>query len=133
SARIQSALAGRPLDATALQQGARAQNTVGLERLARRVEPEGGWESLVLPSDTMEQLHELTARVRHRSRVLDEWEMRSGSARGRGITALFAGESGTGKTLAAEVLARELGLDLYTIDLATVVDKYIGETEKNLD
>jgi Winged helix domain, variant/ATPase family associated with various cellular activities (AAA) len=133
SARIQSVLAGRPLDATALQQGARAQNTVGLERLARRIEPAVGWESLVLPFDTMDQLHELTARVRHRSRVLDEWEMRSGSARGRGITALFAGESGTGKTLAAEVLARELGLDLYTIDLATVVDKYIGETEKNLD
>jgi ATPase family associated with various cellular activities (AAA) len=133
SARIQSAFAGRPLDADALQLGARAQNTVGLERLARRIEPAVGWDALVLPPETTEQLRELSARARHRDRVLDEWRMRGGTARGRGITALFAGESGTGKTLAAEVLARELGLDLYAIDLATVVDKYVGETEKNLD
>jgi hypothetical protein len=133
SARTQSSFAGRPLDAAALQLGARAQNTVGLERLARRIEPAMGWDALVLPPETLEHLHELTVRVRHRGRVLDEWGLRGGTARGRGITALFAGESGTGKTLAAEVLAKELALDLYAIDLATVVDKYVGETEKNLD
>ena len=73
------------------------------------------------------------ARARWRDRVRDEWGMGRGGSRGDGITALFAGPSGTGKTLAAEVIAGELGLDLYAIDLAMVVDKYIGETEKNLD
>jgi SpoVK/Ycf46/Vps4 family AAA+-type ATPase len=71
--------------------------------------------------------------VRYRERVLDDWGFRRGGARAEGVTALFAGPSGTGKTLAAEVIARDLGLDLYAVDLATVVDKYIGETEKNLD
>jgi len=72
-------------------------------------------------------------RARYREQVLDVWQMGGPSARRRGLTALFAGPSGTGKTMAAEVLAGELGLDLYTVDLATVVDKYVGETEKNLD
>ncbi len=75
----------------------------------------------------------MTGRALHRDRVLDDWGMQGSSSRGRGITALFAGESGTGKTMAAEVVGGELGLDLYAIDLATVVDKYVGETEKNLD
>jgi SpoVK/Ycf46/Vps4 family AAA+-type ATPase len=79
------------------------------------------------------QLDELTSRARHRERVLGEWGMAGSGGRGAGLTALFAGDSGTGKTLSAEVVARDLGLDLYVIDLATVVDKYIGETEKNLD
>jgi SpoVK/Ycf46/Vps4 family AAA+-type ATPase len=65
--------------------------------------------------------------------VLVEWRMRTGGGRGRGVTALFAGDSGTGKTMSAEVIAGELGLDLYTVNLATVVDKYVGETEKNLE
>jgi SpoVK/Ycf46/Vps4 family AAA+-type ATPase len=119
-----------PRDVTA---GARAQNAGGLERLARRVEAAAGWRDLVLPPDATAQLRELTDRARHRERVLGEWGMGGGSARGTGVTALFAGDSGTGKTLSAEVVAAELGLDLYVIDLATVVDKYIGETEKNLD
>jgi SpoVK/Ycf46/Vps4 family AAA+-type ATPase len=87
----------------------------------------------VLPPDVHAQLRELAARARHRERVLDDWQIGGRSSRGRGITALFGGESGTGKTLAAEVIAGELGLDLYVIDLSTVIDKYIGETEKNLD
>jgi SpoVK/Ycf46/Vps4 family AAA+-type ATPase len=78
-------------------------------------------------------LMEVVHRVRHRHQVLDVWGVRRGAAKGKGVTALFAGDSGTGKTLAAEVLAGALDLDLYVIDLATVVDKYIGETEKNLD
>jgi hypothetical protein len=119
-----------PADITA---GARAQNAGGLERLARRVPASAGWDQLVLPPDALAQLGELTARARHRERVLAAWGMGGGSARGTGVTALFAGDSGTGKTLSAEVVAADLGLDLYVIDLATVVDKYIGETEKNLD
>jgi hypothetical protein len=116
-----------------LQWGARQQNSSGLRRLARRIEPSAGWSDLILESEAMESVREVTARVRHRSFVLDDWDLRRGGGRGEGITALFAGPSGTGKTLAAEVIARDLGVDLHTIDLATVVDKYIGETEKNLD
>jgi hypothetical protein len=123
----------RDLAARDLQAGARRQNAAGLERLARRIEPAAGWDDLVVPTDVGRQLQELAGRARQRDRVLGEWQIGGRSNRGRGITALFAGESGTGKTLSAEVIARELGLDLYVIDLSTVVDKYIGETEKNLD
>jgi hypothetical protein len=122
-----------PLDENELKAGARAQNAAGLERLARRIQPAVGFDDLVLPADTMAQLKELLTRARYREQVLDVWKMGGPSARRRGLTALFAGPSGTGKTMAAEVLASELGLDLYTVDLATVVDKYVGETEKNLD
>jgi len=125
--------AGRPLGLADLQAGARAQNAAGLEHLARRVAPKAGWADLVLPAEVAGQLRELVGRVRQRPRVLDEWGMGDSSSRGRGITVLFSGDSGTGKTLSAEVVSRDLGLDLYVIDLSTVVDKYIGETEKNLD
>ena len=87
---------------------------------------------LVVSSDARELLTQISSRARHRARVLDEWAMGTGAGRRRGISALFAGPSGTGKSMAAEVIAGDLGLDLYRIDLATVVDKYIGETEKNL-
>ena len=133
AARLQAEAAGRPLAVTDLRAGARAQNSAGLERLARRTEPAVGFDDLVLPPDALGHLQEVVIRARHRETVLDAWRMGGSSSRGRGLTALFAGPSGTGKTMAAEVLAGELGLDLYTIDLATVVDKYIGETEKNLD
>ncbi|MER6529830.1 ATP-binding protein [Streptomyces sp. NPDC001508] len=113
--------------------GARSQNAAGLDRLARRTEPAVTWSDLVLPADTQAQLRELAARARHRDQVLGEWGMRPGGGRGRGVTALFAGDSGTGKTMSAEVIAADLGLDLYTVDLATVIDKYVGETEKNLE
>ncbi len=113
--------------------GARSQNAAGLERLARRIEPAVGWDDLILPTGVATQLREITARARHRDRVIGEWRMGHTTARGRGISALFAGDSGTGKTMSAEVLAGDLGFDLYVIDLSTVVDKYIGETEKNLD
>ncbi len=116
-----------------LRAGARAQNTAGLERLARHIVPAVGWAQLVLPDRTMAALRELAARARHRTRVRGEWGMRPGGGRGLGVSALFTGESGTGKTTAAEVMAGELGLDLYAVDLAAVVDKYVGETEKNLD
>ncbi|MGH3912935.1 MAG: ATP-binding protein [Pseudonocardiaceae bacterium] len=133
AAALHAELAGTPVNAGHLRQGAREQNAAGLERLARRIEPAVGWDDLVLPGPTQRALHELTARARHRDRVLDEWRMRPGGGRGRGITGLFAGDSGTGKTMSAEVIAADLGLDLYTVNLATVVDKYVGETEKNLE
>jgi SpoVK/Ycf46/Vps4 family AAA+-type ATPase len=91
-----------------------------------------GWNDLVLPAAHLETLHEVVAHVRQRRRVYDEWGFGDAGTRGLGVSALFAGASGTGKTLAAEVLANELRLDLYRVDLSRVVDKYIGETEKNL-
>ncbi|WP_327365937.1 ATP-binding protein [Streptomyces sp. NBC_01217] len=123
----------RPVDAQDLRTAVRAQNGAGLERLARRIEPAVGWDDLVLPPATRRQLSELALRARHREQVLGQWRMRPGGGRGRGVIALFAGESGTGKTMSAEVVASELGMELYVVDLSTVVDKYIGETEKNLE
>ncbi len=133
SASIRARAHGRPVTEDDLLAGVRGQNAAGLERLARRLEPAVAWADLVLPGHVLVQLGELVARVRRRERVLDEWGLAHGGSRGRGVKALFAGESGTGKTMSAEVLAGELGLDLYVIDLSTVVDKYVGETEKNLD
>ncbi len=100
--------------------------------LARVITPKADWDSLVLPEAQLAQLHALTASVRHRTTVLEDWGFGQRSSRGLGTTALFAGESGTGKTFAAEVIAKDLDLDLVHIDLSQVVDKYIGETEKRL-
>jgi hypothetical protein len=124
---------GTPVGPEHLRHGARSQNAAGLERLARRTEPAVDWSDLVLTEPILGQLRELAGRARHRDRVLDEWRMRPGGGRGRGVTGLFAGDSGTGKTMSAEVIAADLGMDLYTVNLATVVDKYVGETEKNLE
>jgi hypothetical protein len=103
-----------------------------LDDLAQRIEPVAGWNDLVLPATQLQTLRDIAAQVRHRTRVYDAWGFASKGTRGLGISALFAGTSGTGKTMAAEVLACELRLDLYRIDLSQVVSKYIGETEKNL-
>lgn len=103
-----------------------------LDDLARRVEPRAGWGDLVLPGLQLQALRALAAQVRNRWTVHREWGFDGAGVRGLGVTALFAGPSGTGKTLAAEVVAGALGLDLYVVDLSRVVDKYIGETEKNL-
>jgi hypothetical protein len=104
-----------------------------LDDLAERISPRAGWIDLVLPEPSLAVLHQIAAHVRQRIRVLDEWGFGDhGRRNGFGVSALFCGESGTGKTLAAEVLAHELRLDLYRIDLSAVVSKYIGETEKNL-
>ena len=133
AARRAATAASRAMTVADVASGARAQNAAGLERLARRIEPAVGWADLVLPPAVEAQLRELTGRARHRERVIGDWGMGQRSPRTRGITGLFAGDSGTGKTMSAEVLARDLDFDLYVIDLSTVVDKYIGETEKNLD
>ncbi|MET7478640.1 ATP-binding protein [Streptomyces sp. NPDC005648] len=133
TARTLAELEGGPLTAAHLQRGARQQSAPALDRHARRVTPAVGWADLVLPARPREQLEELVVRARQRERVLGQWGLRTGGGRGHGVVALFAGESGTGKTLAAEVVAGELGVDLYVVDLSAVVDKYVGETEKNLE
>jgi len=103
-----------------------------LAEQARRVERLASWADLVLPPDVMDSLREFVARVRHRRTVFETWGMSSVMATSRGLTALFQGQPGTGKTLVAGVIARELGLDLYQVDLSKIVSKWIGETEKNL-
>jgi len=118
--------------AATLWEACRAQARSHLDELARRIEATAGWDDLVVPEPQRQLLAAIAAQVRLRSRVYEEWGFGERGMRGLGIAALFAGPSGTGKTMAAEVLARELHLDLCCIDLSQVVSKYIGETEKNL-
>ncbi len=110
----------------------RVQARPRLGGLAQRIQPSAGWEDLVLPAAQREILREMSDQVRYRTKVYESWGFAAKSQRGLGLSALFAGQSGTGKTMAAEVLALELRLDLYRIDLSAMVSKYIGETEKNL-
>ncbi|WP_405527455.1 AAA family ATPase [Streptomyces canus] len=110
----------------------RLQSNRKLGELAQRITPHYTWDDIVLPADRMEQLREIADQVRYRALVYETWGFERKLANGRGLAVLFSGASGTGKTMAADVLAHELGLDLYKIDLSTVVSKYIGETEKNL-
>ena len=117
----------------ALQAAARAQSGDALATVADKVNAKATWDDLVLPSDAVAQLRELCSRVDHHDLVFNQWGFGRALSRGRGTAALFSGGSGTGKTMAAEVIANALGLDLYRIDLARVVNKYIGETEKNLE
>jgi hypothetical protein len=133
SARELAAFEGAPLAAGHLRLAARQHSASGLENHARRIRPDVGWDDLVLPGEPLGRLHELALRARHRDRVLGDWRLSAGGGRGRGVLALFAGESGTGKTMSAEVVAADLGLDLYVVQLSSIVDKYVGETEKNLE
>jgi hypothetical protein len=103
-----------------------------LQDLAQQVSSKATWADLVLPVPQLQTLQTISTQVRQRARVYDDWGFAEKSDRGLGLSALFAGPSGTGKTLAAEILANELQLDLFRIDLSAVVSKYIGETEKNL-
>ena len=118
--------------AALLWRACREQVRPRLDDLAQRVEPRASWHDLVLPAGPEQLLRDIAAQVRHRTTVHETWGFARRSTRGLGIAALFSGSSGTGKTMAAEVLANELGLDIYRIDLSAVVSKYIGETEKNL-
>jgi hypothetical protein len=115
-----------------LWEACRAQSRPRLDDLAQRIEPAAAWDELVLPELQRQILREIAVHVRQRSKVYETWGYTTKGTRGLGISALFAGASGTGKTMAAEALAGELRLDLYRIDLSQVVSKYIGETEKNL-
>ena len=104
----------------------------GLDTLAQRLSPKATWDDIVLPDSELNLLRQIAGQVRKRETVYEEWGFRQRMTRGLGITVLFAGESGTGKTMAAEVMSNELRLNLYRIDLSGVVSKYVGETEKNL-
>ncbi len=115
-----------------LWQNCRVAARAGMEQLARRIDAKADWNQLVLPPAQSALLHQITDQVFYRNRVYEDWGFREQMNRGLGINALFAGESGTGKTMAAEVIANELKLDLFRIDISAVVSKYIGETEKNL-
>jgi len=115
-----------------LWKACRAQSRPRLDELAKGVETTATWDDLILPSKEKFILHDIAAHVRQRMTVYEKWGFADRSRRGLGISALFAGSSGTGKTMAAEVLGNELQLDVYRIDLSSVIDKYIGETEKNL-
>ncbi|MGW6273876.1 ATP-binding protein [Streptomyces sp. NPDC055060] len=128
-----AAFDGVPLSAAHVRLAARQQSASGLEQHARRIRPDVTWQDLVLPAAPLAQLQELALRARHRDRVLGDWRLSAGGGRGRGVLGLFAGESGTGKTLSAEVVAADLGVDLYVVQLSSIVDKYVGETEKNLE
>jgi AAA+ superfamily predicted ATPase len=103
-----------------------------LGQYARRVDRLASWSSVVFPPDILDSLRELVARMRHGRTVFETWGMDRTMATSRGLTALFQGPPGTGKTLVAGVVARELGLDLYQVDLSKVMSKWIGETERNL-
>jgi winged helix domain-containing protein/ATPase family protein associated with various cellular activities (AAA) len=131
-ARLRDPKGDLELTADDLWNACREQSGGCLDALAQRIVPCYGWDDLVLPEDTLRQLREIAGQVACRARVYDAWGFGARLSRGRGITALFAGPSGTGKTMAAEVMGRDLRLDLYRIDLSSVVSKYIGETEKNL-
>jgi SpoVK/Ycf46/Vps4 family AAA+-type ATPase len=103
-----------------------------LDALAQRLDPKATWNDLVLPTEQTNLLHQIAYQVGQRHTVYEAWGFAEKMNRGLGISALFAGDSGTGKTMAAEVIANDLRLNLYRIDLSAVVSKYIGETEKNL-
>lgn len=103
-----------------------------IESLAQRLDPKATWDDIVLPTEIIALLRQVADQTRYRSAVYDDWGFRARMNRGLGLSVLFAGSSGTGKTMAAEVLANDLQLDLYRIDLSAAVSKYIGETEKNL-
>lgn len=124
---------GRALSAEDLFEAARLYSSHHLDNLAVKIEPRYRWEDIVLPDDETAILHEIVSTVRGRSLVLETWGVGEKLVSSTGISALFAGPPGTGKTLAAQVIAAELRMDIYKVDLSTVVSKYIGETEKNLE
>ncbi|MBN1641120.1 MAG: ATP-binding protein [Anaerolineae bacterium] len=123
---------GDQVEGKRLWQACLAYTRPRLDVLAQRITPVATWADIVLPEHQLRSLRHIAEQVEQRSKVYEEWGFRRRSSRGLGITVLFSGESGTGKTMAAEILANHLELNLYRIDLSAVVSKYIGETEKNL-
>lgn len=115
-----------------LYRGCKAQSNKNLSSFARNIPPRYTWKDIVLPKDLKEQLKEVSVHIKHKGKVYTDWGFDSKLSLGKGLNVLFSGPSGAGKTMAAEVMAKEAGLDLYKIDLSTVVSKYIGETEKIL-
>jgi AAA+ superfamily predicted ATPase len=121
-----------PINGEHLQAACRQHSNQKLASLAHKVATCYRWDDIVLPTECMAQLRAICDHVKYREQVFGEWGFGRKLALGKGLAALFAGPSGTGKTMAASIIAAELGLDLYRIDLSTVISKYIGETEKNL-
>ncbi len=115
-----------------LNKACRLHSNRRLASLAKKITPHYTWDDIILPPDRLQQLREICNSVKYRALVYSQWGFGRKLSLGKGLNVLFAGPSGTGKTMAAEILAGELGLDLYKIDLSTVISKYIGETEKNL-
>jgi AAA+ superfamily predicted ATPase len=113
--------------------GCKAQSNKKLATMAKKIEPHYTWNDIILPMDIKEQLKEISGHVEYKQTVYYEWGFERKLSLGKGLNVFFSGPSGTGKTMAAEIIAGELGLDLYKIDLSSVVSKYIGETEKNLN
>jgi ATP-dependent 26S proteasome regulatory subunit len=124
---------GEAVQSQDLFAAARSHSSPRLSGLARKITSRYTWDDIILPRDQVAILRELVATVRSRPQVLEAWGVGQKLASSAGVTVLFAGPPGTGKTMSAEVIAGELGLDLYKIDLSSVVSKYIGETEKNLE
>jgi hypothetical protein len=124
---------GRALTAEDLFEAARLHSSHHLDNLAVKIEPRYRWEDIVLPGDETLVLREIVSTVRDRPLVLESWGLGEKLVASTGISALFAGPPGTGKTLAAQVIAAELGMDIYKVDLSSIVSKFIGETEKNLE
>jgi hypothetical protein len=124
---------GTPVENGTLLSAAREASGQSLGRLAAKLELAHAWGDLVLPAATLRQAREVAAAVRNYSVVFEEWNFKQRITSGRGLKVLFSGSSGTGKTMTAGIIAGELGLDIYKIDLSSVVSKYIGETEKNLE
>ena len=133
TARDQARWHDTPLTPQHLFAASRTHSNQKLSTLATKIYPRYQWSDIILPADTLQQLKEMVNTVYQRPTVYGQWGFDRKLALGKGLNALFAGESGTGKTMAADIIAGELGLDLYKIDLSSVVSKYIGETEKNLD
>lgn len=120
------------ITAAGLERGCRLQSRGDLDDLAREIEPGHDWSDIVLPAATTRRLRELAAMIRNRGRIFEQWGFEERYSRGTGINVLFTGKPGTGKTMAAEVIADDVSLPLYRLDLSNVLSKYIGETEENL-
>jgi AAA+ superfamily predicted ATPase len=133
TARDLASWRNEPMSEIDLFVASRAHSNQNLGVLATKIKPRYAWDDIILPYDTRNQLREMVNQVRQKPIVYGRWGFDRKLALGKGLHALFAGESGTGKTMAADIMAGELGLDLYKVDLSSLVSKYIGETEKNLD
>jgi hypothetical protein len=132
AARGRASTRGEPLVFDDVRAGIRGLLDRDLATLGRLVDWKQTWDDLVLPADIIDELVELVSRVRNRKLVLDDWGFARKVGKGTGVSALFSGPPGTGKTMVAGLLAVELGLDLYQIDVSRLVSKWVGETEKNL-
>ncbi len=133
TARNSAVSKGKPgLSMEDLYQGCRAQSGSSISALARKIHPRYAWDDIILPKDTKDQLKEVAGHIKYRGVVYSDWGFDRKLSIGKGLNILFSGPSGTGKTMAAEIISREVQLDIYKIDLSNVVSKYIGETEKNL-